>query len=539
MSRRRWRLFIAIMAVGFAVCTAHIIRVSLRAGESHDHRKVVRLGHYLLHSGVRDALQAVIDEYERRHPDVHVVQVPVPERTYLQFLRTQLVAGTAPDILQIGAHFTGMEEMRTRYFRPITPWVEEPNPYDDGTVLAGRRWRDTFVDGLDNTEAYSDALRHFYGIPLTMPGVRIFFNRPLLRKITGAEELPQTYDGLIALCHQVEAYAKKENVALVPFAGSRMSALFLMSPLVSSVSQRLYYDMAADHSLRVTDWGYGLAYLQGRWSFDTPVIKLGYAVTRELAQYHKPGFYQLAPSDAAMQFLQGQSLMITAYVLDVSNLKGQASFDIGAAAIPALTPTDPTYGAGVLGPVSELSSKATANLGITASSKHTAEALDFLRFLGSKPGMEIFSRKSGWLPAVVNVDVADWMKPMQPVQAGYAGRFFAEYAGKGDARFVIGNQLHLLIGQGGSVDTFVAMARQNYGPAIRTDLLKDNREAAFNLRRQEPALFDAYLQAPPESEARAAYWRDVSSQNGYEARMLQNRLILSQTASVQPANSSP
>lgn len=539
MSKRRWRIFLAIMVVAFVVCTVHIARVSFRSDETHDHRKIVRIGHYLLHSGVRDALQEVIDEYERRHPGVHLVQVPVPERTYLQFLRTQLVAGTAPDILQMGAHFTGMDEMRARYFRTITPEVEEPNPYNAGTVLAGRRWRDTYVDGLDNTEAYSDALRHFYGVPLTVAGVRIFYNLKMLRALTGSERLPQTYAELIALCRQVEEHNRATNERIVPFAGSRMSALFLMVPLVSGVSQRLYYDMMGDHSLKVTDWGYGLAYLQGRWSFDTPAIKLGYALTRELAQYQKPGFYQLSPSDAAMQFLQGQSLMLTAFVLDVSNLKAQASFPIGAAPIPAIEPTDPVYGADVLGPVSELSSKAAANFGITESSPHAAEALDFLRFLGSKPGMEIFIRRSNWLPAVTNVEVPEWMKQMQPVQAGYAGRFFAEYAGKGDARFVIGNQLHLLIGQGGSVEAFTAMARQNYGPAMRIDLMKDNREAAANLRRQEPALLGAYLQAAPESETQAAFWRDASSQNGYEARMLQNRLILAQTAAVAPTNSSP
>jgi raffinose/stachyose/melibiose transport system substrate-binding protein len=527
--RHKWRIFWAGLAVAFAICTVHIVRVSLRSQDAGDDRKVLRIGHYLLHSGVRDALQDVIDEYERRHPDVHLVQVAVPERTYLQFLRTQLVAGTAPDILQLGAHLTGMEEMRARYFRPITAWVEEPNPYNAGTDLAGRRWRDTFVDGLDNAEAYSPALRHFYGVPLTVAGVRIFYNLAMLRELTGGERLPQTYDELIALCRVVEAHNRRDGGKIVPFAGSRMSALFLMAPLVSSVSQRLYYEMAADHSLQVTDWDYGLAYLQGRWSFDSPAIRRGYALTRELAQYQKPGFYQLSPPDAAMQFLQGQSLMLTTFVLDVSNLKAQAAFPIGAAPIPALTPADPTYGADVLGPVSELSSKASGNFGIVASSPHAAEAVDFLRFLGSKEGMEIFSRRSNWLPSVTNVEVADWMKQMQPVQAGYAGRFFAEYAGKGDARFVIGNQLHLLIGQGGSVDAFLAMARANYGPAIRTDLLKDNRESLQNLRRQEPGLLADYQQASATAAAAGDFWRDVSSQNGYEARMLRNRLILSQT----------
>ena len=525
-ARIKWRIFWVGLAGIFVVCTVHVMRVSFQGGETGDPRKVVRIGHYMLQSGLRDALQDVIDEYERRHPEVHLVQVPVPERVYLQFLRTQLVAGTAPDILQIGAHFTGMEELRARYFKPITPWVDEPNPYNAGTTLAASRWRDTFLDGLDNEESYSAALRHFYGVPLAVAGVRIFYNTALLRKITGNDALPQTYAELIALCRRVELYAQQNSSPVEPFAGSRMSAFFLMSPLYSSVNQRLYYDLASDHSLRVTDWGYGLAYLQGRWSFDTPSVRLGYGLIRELARYQKPGFYQLSPSDAAMQFLQGQSLMITAFVLDASNLKAQASFAIRAAPIPALTRDDPVYGAGVLGPVSELSSKGVGNLGIVSYSKQADTALDFLRFLGSKPGMELFSRRSNWLPSVADVEMTDWMKQMRPALTGYAGRFFAEFAGKGDARYVVGNQLHLLFGPGGGVDAYFDVVKKSYGPAIRIDLTKDNHEAALNLRRQEPTLLAAYLKAAPASPEQEAFWRDASSQNGYEARMLQNRFIL-------------
>ena len=532
--RLKSTLLWALLAVVFGLCTWHVARVSFRKGATVDHRRVVRVGHFMLHSGIRDALQAVIDEYERRHPEVHIVQVPVPDRAYPQFLRTQLVAGTAPDILQIGAHFTGMDELRARYFEPISAIVEEPNPYNAGTPLAGRRWRDTFLDGLENGEAYSAALRHYYGIPLAVGGVRILYNAPLLRRITGSTALPQTYAQLIELCRRIESFAQTQAQPVVPFAGSRLSALFLMSPLFSIVNQRLYYDLATDHTLRLTDWDYGLAYLQGRWNFDRPSIRLGYALARELARYQKPGFYQLNTSDATLQFLQGQSVMLVSHVLDVTNLKAQTDFEIAAAPIPALTPDDPVYGEGVLGPVTEIDTKAAANLGLVRGAPQREAAVDFLRFLGSKPGMEIFSARSNWLPSVEGVAVPAWMEPLRPQQAGYAGRFFAEIAGKGDARFVVGNQYHLLFGQGGGVDALLGVIRESYGPAMRTDLMKDLRESNHNLRRQEPALLGAYLaaEAAPPAAGRAeagGFWRDVSSQNGYEARMLRTRLILSQT----------
>lgn len=533
--RLRLVCFGGLLAAVFGYCAWHVARVSFGGRETGDNRRVVRIGHYMLHSGIRDALQAVIDEYERRHPDTHIIQVPVPDRAYPQFLRTQLVAGTAPDILQLGAHFTGMDELRARYFEPISALVEEPNPYNVGTPLAGRRWRDTFVDGLENGEAYSAALRHYYGIPLAVGGVRILYNTELLRTITGGTALPRTYPELLALCGQIEAHARTHGVPVVPFAGSRLSALFLISPLFSSVNQRLYYEIAADHTLRMGDWDYGLTYLQGRWDFDRASIRQGYALVREMARYQKPGFYQLNTADATLQFLQGQSVMLVSHVLDVTNLKAQAAFALDAAQIPALTPDDPLYGAGVLGPVTEIDMKAMANLGLVRGAPGRAAAVDFLRFLGSKPGMELFSARSNWLPSLEGVSVPAWMEPLRPVQAGYAGRFFAEIAGRGDARFVIGNQMHLLFGQGGGVDEFLAVMKRSYGPAMRTDLMKDVRESTANLRRQEPALLASYLEADPAGRSSGlagteGFWRDASSQNSYESRLLRTRLILHQTS---------
>ena len=522
--RLKARLPWAALTIGFVLCAWHVVRVSLPLSKTNDTRRIVRLGHCMLQSGIRDALQTVIDEYERQNPDVHIVQVPVPDRVYPQFMRTQLVAGTAPDIMQIGAHFTGMDELRARYFEPISAIVEEPNPYNAGTPLAGHRWRDTFFDGLENTEAYSTALRHYYAVPLAVGGVRILYNANLLREITGGTAMPRTYPELVALCQAVDGFARRQKRTVAPFAGSRLSALFLVSPLFASVNQRLYYELATDHTLRVTDWDYGLAYLQGKWHFDLPSIRLGYELAREMAQYQKPGFYQLNTSDATLQFLQGQAVMIVSHVLDITNLKEHVSFDILAAMIPALTRDDPVYGDGVLGPVTEIDTKAVANLGLTRGAPQRDAAVDFLRFLGSRPGMEIFCARSNWLPSVESVPVPAWMEPLRPQHSGYAGRFFAEIGGRGDARFVISNQYHLLFGQAGGVDALLDEIRVSYGPAIRADLTKDLRESELNLRRQEPALSAAY-QAGADG-----FWRDVSSQNGYEARMLRTRLILSKTA---------
>ena len=56
----------------------------------------IQLGHWLLHTGMREAFDAAIEGYQKLHPEVHITQIPVPVRSYAAWSRTQLVGGTAP-----------------------------------------------------------------------------------------------------------------------------------------------------------------------------------------------------------------------------------------------------------------------------------------------------------------------------------------------------------------------------------------------------------------------------------------------------------
>src|ERR1019366_6530848 len=138
-ARLKWPLFAALLV---AAVFGSALRVFWYARPARDTsgRTILRIGHYMLVPTTEAALDAVIADYERRRPDIHVIAMPIPERVYLAFLNANLNADTAPDILQLGHQFTGWEELRTKYFAPITRLVEQPNPYNAGTASAGERW---------------------------------------------------------------------------------------------------------------------------------------------------------------------------------------------------------------------------------------------------------------------------------------------------------------------------------------------------------------------------------------------------------------
>ena len=61
----------------------------------------IRFAHFELEVGVREALDSLARTYEREHPHVNVEQIAVPQQFYKQWIRTQLVGGIPPDIIEV------------------------------------------------------------------------------------------------------------------------------------------------------------------------------------------------------------------------------------------------------------------------------------------------------------------------------------------------------------------------------------------------------------------------------------------------------
>jgi len=88
------------------VCYAGAIWNVVGTKRRESSREMIRLVHWQLETGVREGLQVLIDEFESRKAaegrQIEVVQIAIPERVYNQYVTTQLIGGTAPDMIQIG-----------------------------------------------------------------------------------------------------------------------------------------------------------------------------------------------------------------------------------------------------------------------------------------------------------------------------------------------------------------------------------------------------------------------------------------------------
>lgn len=445
----------------------------------------IRFAHWQLEGGLREAFDHLAREYEALHPGVKVEQVAIPERTYAQWTRTQLVGGTITEIVQLG-QASSDDEVLARFFVPLTEYTEQPNPYNVGTELEGVPLRDTILDGMLGDASYRQNLLEYYGIPVSMFTVRMFYNETLWKSLLGDTPPPQDYESFIKVCQRVREVSQETGRSVIPIAGSKSNAPPLLSYLFASQTQRLNQKLDVQKNMRPAVTEIGLSLLAGKWNLDDPAYTSGLQLVREAASYFQPGYSTLARDDASFYFLQGRALMIATGSWDSPSFRAQADFKIGVFSLPIPTADHPQYGKYMLGRGSEAETGTGLAFGIPKQTKNFDRALDFLHFLSSRKGNATFSRISGWLPSVVGVEPAESVRPFIPVTDGYIGGFGYDLRfGGANAARVTTTANDQLVGQNGSVEAFKDAIRVPIRNALRQDYERHLQVTQRNILRQD------------------------------------------------------
>jgi len=516
---------IVVLLGFFAVAS---VRVLLRTRADHDGSKVtLRFAHNQLQPGIREAFDEIAADYMKLHPGVRVEQIAVPQRAWEAWLRTQLVGETAPDVIEIA---TANDELLARYFEPLTPWIDSPNPYNASGPLAGVPWRTTFLDGLTNPPSYNPSLMEFYGVPTSITTIRLACNTVLLREITGSDRLPATYEEFMALCQATVAYAQRTRQTLSPISGSADSASQILIRLFASQTQRLGLKLDPFATLNISVRESAPAYLRGTWSLHDPAVQDGLGLWRDMGAYIQPGFLQLKRDDAQFYFSQGHALFIGVSSRDLEGVSAESPFPVVITDIPLPSHAHPRYGRNVLGTVSEASKPLDGCFGLTRSSRHKDQALDFMRFLTGEQSARKFARIGNRLPAISGIPVNPAVAGFLPMMTGATNGFGIHFGGYGgsNTRRLYDDNLHLLFAPDGGVAAFTAALEARYRETLIEDvthMIKINR---LNLLRTDTthAAYRHLAEVGADPSAATKLSLLLETQNQQEAEMLQLRQVL-------------
>ncbi len=455
----------------------------------HARPVTIYFAHWQIERGPPDGIDAAIKRYEEINPRVRVVQLQIPGATiYPQWMRSNLAGDTGPDLMEWGSWLPGQKDIPARYFTPLTAELTKPNPYNRGTSQENIPWQDTFHDKLLAPKRDSPDPGQIYAVNVSECTLRLFCNVDLMKKILGRVVVPKDFNDLRKILLAVQAYAKKTGQSISGLAGSRDTT--------RAVAETVFGAPLLGVNQRIDDGGtlylYNrqmlAAYLAGRWRYSEPAVVAGLQLVREATNSMKPGFIQLRRDDAMIEFLRGQALFFFYGTWDATSLRRLASFEIQPMKLMQAMPDDPEVGKYVVGLGGEGIGETAVAMYLNKASRHPAEALDFLKFLTSVPGNQLFTDASLWLPAVNGVVVPEEIRNFRDYQEGLSfGQ--APYDALGtEVSMGWDKNFYHLIGDHGSAEKFAAAMDAAMPEAIRMDLNAELRATLVLIKPQDPVI---------------------------------------------------
>jgi raffinose/stachyose/melibiose transport system substrate-binding protein len=434
-----------ILAACYLAALVNVVRQ--RSAETRTH--TIRILHWQLELGVREGLAEVISRFEAAKRaeglKVRVLQIPITERAYVQYVTTQMIGETAPDLIALGR---SPPEFMGRYFLPLSRDILEPNPWiarrmaewerqserlpDEDrwlTVfreLANEPWMNTFKDSL--RLMYNEDNQEYFGVGFSQFTVRMFYNRNIFREVLGTDRPPATFQELLDFSERIANRSSGDGAPRQAIAGAGYQAGILYRRLLTSATADLARAYDTNFDARVEPWEISVALLRG-WNPLHPKYRAALSMMDRLVNYFPPGFMALGRMDAGFAFVQGRAAMILSgswdaesFLRQIQSQPPEKRFEVGVFDLPMPTADDPEFGPYIAGRVSEADTGTAFAFGITRFSRHADLCLDFLQFATTPENNEILNRYPKWIPAVRGAQPTPLLAAFQPNYVGYHGQ---------------------------------------------------------------------------------------------------------------------
>jgi multiple sugar transport system substrate-binding protein len=315
--------------------------------------------------------QALIDAFEKAHPNITIKPQGVAVADVLTHLQTDTAAGTPPDVAQIG-----WSKMAAAYqLLPIVPVQDIPTKADWDTTMAG------FSKNLLSAVAVNGKVK---AVPYTISIPVIFYNADLFKKAgLDPEKPPTTIDELKTDALAIKSKAGAEG-AYFAVVDSGKSDYLTQSVIASNGGREIGSD--------------------GMPAFDSPAAASALGAMQDLTTSGaQPA---ITATSAVAAFSAGKlGMLVGSTAVSASLLKASTGkFELRTTGFPSFgsKPAAPTYSG--------------AGLAVLAKDKtHQQAAWTFIKFLTSAEGFTIITSKIGYLP----------LRPALATDPKYLQSFFA------------------------------------------------------------------------------------------------------------------
>lgn len=358
--------------------------------------------------------QTIADEYSKLYPTLNiqfVQQVAITGSQEGEWLKTQLVGGIAPDIINQNAE-VAWADVSKGWYVPLDEFLHKPNPY----IKGNKRWMDSFINhALVNAKRAPDG--KLYCISIDLVETAIYYNKTMFQKFNLS--IPETWAEFI----QLHRTLKDNGITPLP------SAINLVSDWGQDIIfDMLYYDIIdkldVEPSLE-TQQDYlthyltpkEVAFLFGKGFFtrnDSRWIEMH----RILKEWRPFWAKELKNTDTARLFLTKRVAMVWdgSWFSRRLLLDPYIDFEWGIFYLPKITKATSPFAsdaeASVIG-------GAAIQLHVTNSATiydHVNQVIDFLMFYTAPQNLErVLQESLMFLPNVKGIEVPHELKPIHEI----------------------------------------------------------------------------------------------------------------------------
>ena len=364
------------------------------AENSANVKEVIRWGGILSTADgtIEKAFRKVATEYQKIKPDTEVKIEFLNADDYSHnrtWIVTQLVGGTAPDIMQTW-HTWAKEDYRKGLVIDLKPYLNEEYEYGD----KGRTWIQHFQPELIS-QSRDNTTGKFPSVPLASVAVKVIYNKALFNK-AGIERLPATMTDMLKCCELLE----RADITpfIIPNASPgddvvnwihRMFMDQMIEPLIPSIDLDSSGYIEMNEIIAGVDKGI-IDLEKSPWSNSPELIK-------DFSRYWIKDFNGLDRKTAVDLFIKGKGAMIIewGFSLKAISENREREFEFGVFSFPYLTKNESEYAVGKL---YEMGGAPQLNMCVPATvEKESLETvINLLQFLSSPQAANILAEE-GWM----------------------------------------------------------------------------------------------------------------------------------------------
>ena len=352
MKRKKWFLVLSVL----------VVLITLPAITGFSQKVTLKVMNY---AQVEKAFVVINQEYMKKHPNVSIDYEPTPYDTYQQKYGAIIATKSGPDVM--------MNELFWVYdtadaYVPLNDKLKsEPKVFED--LLA-----------YNMMYRYMDPKGPLLSLPMSYNGNVMYYNKEIFKEAgLDADNPPQSWDDFGRACEAV----KKIGKAPMAMAGAQEVPLLWSWP----ETQKNYWKGDQD----VLEFG------RGKIPWTDPRMQSGLKLFASMADkgWFQEGWQTIQGIPDALDFFSsGGAAFIGGIISDVANWKqfeGALGQDkVGVMLWPAVNPGNPM--------MKKFSGFQGFQHGIAKWSKHQKEAWEYIKFLASAEGGNLFLKHAGGQP---------------------------------------------------------------------------------------------------------------------------------------------